>query len=102
MDGRCKTYADNTFYAYGYNARGWLVQRTDGRGQTTGYAYDNAGQLTNVDYAADHDVTYGYDILGRMTNRSDNAGTWSWDYQGESSRVLSESLTAAVGSYLYI
>ena len=101
-----KTYADGSFYQYGYNARGWLTNRVDALGRSTGYAYDNAGQLLKVDYPTDTDVLYAYDSLGRQTNRTDAAGTWNWTYDGESSRVLSESLFASsacfVVSYSYL
>jgi hypothetical protein len=40
-------------------------------------------------------VQYAFDNLGRMTSRVDNAGTWSWTYDGQSSRMLSESLVPA-------
>ena len=36
--------------------------------------------------------------FGRMTSSVDNAGSWSWTYDGESSRVLSESLSAPSAS----
>jgi YD repeat-containing protein len=66
----------------------------DALARTNRYAYNNAGQLTNVDFATDQDVSYGYDNLGRMTGRVDAAGTWSWTYDGQSARVLSERLVA--------
>ena len=85
-----KTYADNSFYSYGYNARGWLTNRTDALARATGYEYNNAGQLTKIDYPSDTDIIFAMDTLGRTTQRVDSAGTWSWTYEGESSRVLSE------------
>lgn len=89
-----KTYADASAYAYGYNARGWLTNRVDALGRATAYTYNNAGQLITVDYAGDPDVLYAYDTLGRQTSRVDAAGTWTWVYDGNSSRVLSETLSS--------
>jgi YD repeat-containing protein len=65
-----------------------LTNRVDAKGVPTGYAYNNDGQLTNVNYATDTDVQYFLDTLGRATGRVDAAGTWAWSYDGESSRVL--------------
>jgi YD repeat-containing protein len=90
-----KTYADGSFYLYRYNARGWLTNRVDGLGTTTVYRYSDIGQLTNVHYQTDGDIYYLQDILGRMTSRTDKAGTWTWTYDGDSSRVTSESLSSA-------
>ena len=97
-----KTYADGSFCQYAYNARGWLTNRLDAKGLATGYAYNNDGQLTNINYATDTDVQYFLDILGRATGRVDSAGIWSWTYDGESSRVLSETLSGqSAVSYSY-
>jgi RHS repeat-associated protein len=90
-----KTYADDSFYSYSYNARGWLTNRTDAASRDTRYTYNNAGQLIGIDYPTDTDVSYAYDALGRQTGRVDSAGTWSWNYEGESSRVLSETLNSS-------
>ena len=85
-----KVYPDDTSYSYAYDARGRLLFRTDAKDVTTAYFYNNVGQVTNVDYATDTDIRYAYDNLGRMTSRVDAAGAWSWTYDGESSRVLTE------------
>jgi RHS repeat-associated protein len=62
--------------------------------------------MTNTDYQTDVDVRYAFDNLGRMTSRVDNAGTWSWTYDGASHRVTSETLRNPTGearavSYAY-
>ena len=88
-----KTYADGTFYSYSYNVRGWLTNRLDAMSRNTLYSYNNVGQLTKVDYPTDTDVLYSYDNIGRTISRVDAAGTWTWTYDGESSRVLSENLS---------
>ena len=89
-----KIYADGTFYQYSYSARGWLTNRLDAVGKNTRYSYNNVGQLTEVDYPTDTDVHYVMDNLGRMSQRVDSAGTWSWTYQDQSSRILSETLSS--------
>jgi len=83
-----KTYADSSSYAYTYDAQGRLLTRTDAKAVTTTYTYNNVGQLTNIDYDTDTDIVFTYDDLGRLTARTDAAGSWSWAYDGESSRVL--------------
>ncbi|MBA4386956.1 MAG: hypothetical protein C0404_03180 [Verrucomicrobia bacterium] len=90
-----KEYADGSTYSYGYTAQNWLEARTDAKGKTTGYRYNNDGQLTNVVYTGTNQVYYFHDILGRMTSRVDQAGTWYWTYDGDSGRVLTEACSGA-------
>jgi hypothetical protein len=52
---------------YTYPAGGRLASRTWARGLTTPYTYNNAGDLSTVDYSdATPDVSYGYDRRGRQ------------------------------------
>ena len=89
-----KTYADGSDYEYDYDYEGKLVARTDGKGQITEYSYDTLGRLTGIDYPTDTDVVTVYDDLGRRASVTDAIGTWEWTewtYDGNSSRVLTET-----------
>lgn len=62
-----KRYNDNTGPNYTYTAAGRLLTRSWARGVTTTYGYNDAGDLTSVDYSdSTPDVTYGYDRRGRQ------------------------------------
>src|SRR5262249_8219648 len=41
-----------------------LTSQTDGNGQTMGYVYDIANNLTKITYPGSHDVNRGYDDSG--------------------------------------
>ena len=86
-----KTYADGSDYEYDYDYEGKLVARTDGKGQITEYSYDTLGRLTGIDYPTDTDVVTVYDDLGRRASVTDATGTWVWTYDGDWSRVLTET-----------
>ena len=81
-----------------YTPEGWLNERIDPNGKRTWYFYNNAGELTRTDYETDLDVVTLFDNLGRQTSRVDAAGTWAWTYDGDSSRILSETLLPSVSS----
>jgi YD repeat-containing protein len=94
-----------------------LVQMTDGSGATTyrygpvgapgalqlaaittplpnaaiNYSYDPAGQLTAMTVAGSTE-TYRYDALGRLVTTSNDLGTFSYDYLGETTAPTAEHL----------
>lgn len=76
----------------GYDASGRINSETVD-GSTTGYDYDDAGQLSEIDPAAGPTVAVDYDNLGRrieMTNGTDGT-TWDYDDAGQ---LKSATLTA--------
>jgi YD repeat-containing protein len=89
---------------------GRLATMVDGTGTTTygyhpvtGSAAPGAGQLASVDGPlTDDTITYSYDELGRVTNRaingSANTVTWAFDALG---RVTSEINLLGTFSYTY-
>jgi len=61
-----KRYADNKGTDYEYTLSGNLSKRTWARGVETGYSYNDAGDLTGIDYSdGTPDVAYTYDRSGR-------------------------------------
>ncbi len=56
-----------------YDARQWLLSRTVGT-ETTGYQYDNAGQLTLLTRPDGSTLAYTYDAAHRLTQIADALG----------------------------
>lgn len=56
-----------------YTPRGWLTSKTVGS-QTTGYSYDNVGQLTQISTPDGQLITYTYDPAHRLTDIQDGLG----------------------------
>ena len=56
-----------------YSPRGWLKSRTVG-GETTTYAYDAAGQLTQVTQPDGSLTQYTYDAAHRLVQVQDGLG----------------------------
>jgi YD repeat-containing protein len=67
-----------------YDARQRLISRSTGS-ETTGYGYDNAGQLTKVSLPDESFLAYAHDAARRLTSIEDNAGnriTYTLDVMG--------------------
>jgi RHS repeat-associated protein len=65
-----ETNANNELLRFTNSAAGDLLSLTDGRPQTTRWAYDIYGRATNkTDQAGTEILRYTYDPAGRMTNR---------------------------------
>ena len=83
-----------------HSANGWLASRftrtgtgASTNGYSTTYAYDAAGNLTNVTYpAGTASLTNGFDALGRLTNRLDALGQSRYTYAvlGNGQRTFAE------------
>ena len=58
---------------------------------TMGYRYDLAGQTTAMTVAGSTE-TYRYDALGRLVTTSNDLGTFSYDYLGETTAPTAEHL----------
>jgi RHS repeat-associated protein len=90
-----KQYADSQGPAYAYNSGGRLQTRTwartvGGQPLTTTYGYNNAGDLTTVDYSdSTPDVAYTYDRRGRQITAS-GTGSSALAYN-DAGQLLSES-----------
>lgn len=73
----------NTTYVR--DAAGRVVSHTDAHGFTVGYAYDPAGNLTQMTYPGNKPVTYAYDALNRLVTVTDWQGrtaTYTYDAAG--------------------
>jgi RHS repeat-associated protein len=76
-----------TSTALTHDAAGRIASETTG-GVSTGYDYDDAGQLTLVDRSTGSDETYAYDELGRRTTAVVGATTttYQWDAASQLTR----------------
>jgi len=72
------TDANGTVTTLTYSPRGWLTSRTvtpaSSTPQTTAYAYDYVGQLTQVTQPAGSSASFTYDGAHRMTGAADSLG----------------------------
>jgi RHS repeat-associated protein len=77
---------------YTYTKAGRLQTRLWARGITTTYGYNNAGDLSTVDYddGSTPAVGYGFDRLGRQTSITNGAGICTLAYS-DANELLSES-----------
>jgi len=95
--GACQGNTATDFVQFTYDSAGRLSARSLRGHPTTitiGYAYDNLGRVTNVNYPGGSDwdapVSYSYDNLGQMLQASDTKGhyvTYGYDALG---RVTSQ------------
>ncbi|HEY5910946.1 MAG TPA: RHS repeat-associated core domain-containing protein [Verrucomicrobiae bacterium] len=91
---RNKVYADGQGPLYTNTPAGRLYTRTWARGITTTYAYNNAGDLSNVAYSdTTPAITYGYDRQGRRTSAAQGSSSQSFCYS-DTGLLLSEAFTA--------
>jgi RHS repeat-associated protein len=81
---------------------GQVCTATDGRGNTTTYAYDSKGDLTSVTPPAPLGVTrYTYDALGRVASVTDGKNQttrYSYDPMGRTKQVLYAGTTSCTTS----
>jgi RHS repeat-associated protein len=71
-DGARHTMTDVTgTTTYTYNQDIALISVQNGNGQTVGYGYDDAGQLTSLTYPGSRTVGYGYDDAGNLSSVRD-------------------------------
>ncbi|QTN30475.1 RHS repeat protein [Rhodoferax sp. AJA081-3] len=81
-------YANGTTTSYGQNARLWPSNFSTQRGGTTyissGYSYDGAGNLTNINDSVDntYDRTLTYDGINRLSTVSGPWGSGTINYNG--------------------
>src|SRR4051812_44484749 len=61
--------ATNIVFAYKYDANNRLTNRWTPAKTNTFYAYDPAGNLTDIAYAVSSAIRLKYDALNRVTNK---------------------------------
>ena len=87
-----KRYADNQGPDYTYTAAGRLASRAWARGVTTTYSYNDAGDLSGVNYSdATPDVAYNYDRRGRQISIAQSGGTAINRSYNDAGQLLVES-----------
>ncbi|HEV2207455.1 MAG TPA: RHS repeat-associated core domain-containing protein [Verrucomicrobiae bacterium] len=98
-----ETNAQNQALQFVYNPADELLSLTDGKSQTTTWAYDAYGRVTNkVDAAAITDFVYSYDANDRLLTRASAAkGTTTYQYDplGNLTNVLYP--VSGTNSYVY-
>lgn len=83
--GALSGYSDGTgTTSYTRDSIGKITSSTDGAGNTVGYAYDRAGNLTGVTYPGAHTVTKAYNAAEQLTSVTDwNNRKWSYTYDSD-------------------
>jgi len=90
-----KVYADTRSVTYSNSAAGRLLGRTWARGVITEYDYNNAGELSGIDYLdATPDVSITYDRLGRRITVTNGADVCTYTYNN-AGQVLTETFPVA-------
>jgi len=92
-----------------YNADDSLHVRTDARGATATYTYNNRGLTTGVTYALSTDVWnvgFDYDAAGNRTSMTDGMGSVTYNYDTLSrptseTRTFSETGRSFTSTYAY-
>ncbi len=83
---RTKRYHGQSFanLEYAYDANGRLAWRkfwsSPTQSQQTLYSYDEAGNLTGINYPASPDVSFTYNAVNQVATMSDAAGTTTFTY----------------------
>ena len=85
-------------YSYGYDNLGRKTSETLGGGDSTGYTYDAAGQLTSEARTGTvaYSIGYSYDYAGNRLTKTTGAGTEYYTYDD-----ANKLLTAGTKSYSY-
>jgi RHS repeat-associated protein len=91
-----KVYADGKGSIYSNTPAGRLALRIWARGTNTTYAYNNAGDLSGVDYSdSTPDVTHTYDRRGRQKTVASGGITTTLAYN-DADELLSESYSGGI------
>ncbi len=90
-----KVYDDSSSVTYSNSAAGRLARRTWARGVATDYPYNNAGELSAIDYSdSTPDVSIAYDRRGRRTSVTNGADVCTYTYNN-AGRLLTETFPVA-------
>jgi RHS repeat-associated protein len=90
-----------TARSFSWDGFGRLATRTDGRGVTETYSYDDLDRVLEIDYTGSTPtVTYSYNPAGQVATRTDASGltTWTYDPLG---RLASRVHSAGGGTVTY-
>ena len=75
-----RIFDDYSHENYQYDSEGQTTAKQDCMARWIYYGYDANGNLTNINYSSDPDVTFTYDALNRRTKMVDGVGTTTWAY----------------------
>ena len=88
--------------AFAYDAVNRLVARTDARGFTAAYTYDEAGNPATLSYPDGNTVTYTYDELNRLATVTDWLGrTAVYDYDAAGRLTTLTQFNGTRADYTY-
>ncbi len=74
-----------------YYAQGWVYQKTDGRGNSVTYTYDNAGRVKTTTDATGAVTTNTYNAFGEINSVKDpngNTGYFYYDKRGQQTMAV--------------
>lgn len=104
-DGQRLAMTDGTGTStWSYDGLNRLVSSTDGSGNTVGYAYDPAGNLTSLTYPGGGTVTRSYDAADRVQRITDwlgNSTNFGYDANGNPTTQTLPAGTGITDSYSY-
>ncbi len=103
--GRVETMTDplNRTTTFSYTSDDQAAVETDADGGTITNSYDNAGELTNIDYSdpATPDVTYTYGPTGLRATMTDGTGTSTYIYDSLGRLIASRNGAGKTVTYAY-
>jgi YD repeat-containing protein len=91
--GRASSGGDLT----GDDAVGNLTSKTDRKGQTISYTFDQLNRLIQKSYPDSTTVAYAFDKDSRLTQAVDPTGTYGFTY--DRMGRLTQTSTAPIGAY---
>ena len=95
------TYPSLNNEEWSYGANGDVTARYLGiPGHIIGYAYDDAGRLTGIDYPTGTDTAFAYDAADRLVEMIDASGTTEWEYN-DADELIQLTTPQGVVNYVY-
>ena len=94
-------YPSGATEEWSYGANGDVTARYLGiPGHIIGYAYDDAGRLTGIDYPTGTDTAFAYDPADRLVEMIDASGTTEWEYN-DADELIQLTTPQGVVNYVY-
>ena len=94
-------YPSGATEEWSYGSNGDVTARYLGiPGHIIGYAYDDAGRLTGIDYPTGTDTAFAYDPADRLVEMIDASGTTEWEYN-DADELTQLTTPQGVVNYVY-